>query len=190
MNFPYTIIIAAAAMMFVLFVFLVVWLSCYVRVGPNRVLIVSGRKVQRADGRIVGFRIIKGGGMFVFPMLDKAEVLSLEVLTIEMPKSKARTATGESVEADCVAQIKINGDDASIIAAAEHFLSKSEGEIKNIVRPVLEKHLRMILGASSLEELTQNPGACADQVQAAASVDLANMGLSVISFSIQKPDAG
>ena len=57
MNFPFTVVIAAAAMLFVLFVFLVVWLSCYVRVGPNRVLIVSGRKVPGADGRIVGVRI-------------------------------------------------------------------------------------------------------------------------------------
>jgi flotillin len=122
-------------------------------------------------------------------MIEKAEGLSLEVLTIEMPKSKARAAKGGSVEVDCVARIKINGDDASIIAAAEHFLSKSEGEIKNIVRPILEKHLRTILGASSLEELTQNPGACADRVQAAASMDLASMGLSVISFSIQNPHA-
>lgn len=160
-------------------------LSRYVKVGPNQVLIVSGRKVQLPDGRFVGFRIVKGGGTFVFPMLERADVLSLEVTTIEMPRSRAQTAGGRAVEADCIAQVKINSGDASIVAAAEHFLSKSRTEIKNIVRPVLEKYLNSVLGSSGLEETIQNPAACAAKVQTSVSTDLGKMGLSMISFTIR-----
>ena len=102
-----------------------------------------------------------------------------------MSRAKAQAAGGRAVEADCVAQVKINSDDVSIAAAAEYFLSKSQTEIKNIVRPVLEKHLSSVLGNLSVEEATQNPAACAARVQTAAAVDLGKMGLSMISFSIR-----
>ena len=189
MNSTFIVIIAMAAMMLVIFVFAAIWASRYVKVGPNQVLIVSGRKVQLPDGRFVGFRIVKGGGTLVFPVVERADVLSLEVITIEMPRSKAQTAGGRSVEADCVAQVKIIGDDDSIVAAAEHFLSKSQAEIKNIVRPVLERHLSGVLGSSSVEEATQNPAAYTAKVQTAASVDLGKMGLGMISFTIRNAHA-
>src|SRR5437016_4784564 len=185
-----TIIILVVVGIFLYFVFAFIWASRYVKVGPSQVLIVSGRQRQLPDGTRVGFRLVKGGGTFVFPVVEKVDVLSLEVFRVEMTKSKARTAKGVSVETDCVAQVKIKGDDASIIAAAEHFLSKSEGEIKNIVRPVVEKHLRAILGRLSSEDVAQDSEACAASVQASASGDLGNMGLGIVSFTIQNVHAG
>ena len=88
------------------------------------------------------------------------------------------------MEVDCLAQVKIKGDDASILAAAEHFLSKNEVEMKNIVRPILEKHLRSTLGGLSSEELGQDLEACAAKVESAASLDLGNMGLSIVNLTM------
>jgi flotillin len=118
-------------------------------------------------------------------VIERADVLSLEVITADMPRFRAQSAGGRAVEADCSAQVKINSDDASIIAAAEYFLSKSQTEIKNIVRPVLEKHLSSVLGSLSVEEAIQNPAACAARVQTSISTDLGKMGLDIISFSIR-----
>ena len=190
MNPLLPVILAAAAMGLIVSVFAAVWASRYVKVGPNRVLIVSGRQHQLADGTRRGFRIVKGGGTFVVPVIEKAEVLSLEVITIEMPTCRGRTAKGVPGEADCLAQVKIKGDDASILAAAEHFLSKDEGEVKNIVRPVLEKHLRTILSSLSVEEVDRDLEACAKRVEGAASQDLGNMGLGIVSFTIRPVRAG
>jgi flotillin len=87
-------------------------------------------------------------------VVEKVDVLLLEVRSIEIQKLTVRTGKGGSVTVDYVAQVKIKGDDTSILAATEHFLSKSHAEIKNIVRPVLEKHLSSVLGSSSIEEAT------------------------------------
>ena len=182
-------IVAAGAFVLVTIVMLLIVLSRYTKVGPNQVLIVSGRKIQLPDGRVIGYRIVKGGGTFVFPVIERADVLSLAVITIELPRSRAQIAGGRAVETDCAAQIKINSDDASILAAAEHFLNKSQNEIKNTVRPVLEKHLNGVLGSSNIEEAIQNPAACAARVQTSVSPDLAKMGLSVISFTIRNARA-
>jgi flotillin len=185
MNPQLPVLLAAVFLVLVMIVFMVTALSRYVKVGPNQVLIVSGRKVQLPDGRCVGFRLVKGGGTFVFPVIERADVLSLEVTTIELPRSKAQTTGGRAVEMDGAAQIKIASDDAALVAAAELFLNKNQTEMKNIVRPVLEQHLQRVLGNSNLDETIQNPTACAPKVQASAAADLGKMGLSLISFILR-----
>jgi flotillin len=189
MNPPYAVILAVIALVVVMFIFVAIWASRFVKVGPNQVLVVSGRKVQLPDGRFVGYRMVKGGGTFVLPVIERTDVLSLEVITVEMPGSKAQTAGGHAVQADCVAQVKINSDDVSLLAATERFLSKSQPETANIVRPILEKHLSSVLASSSLEAASQNPAACAALVQAAAASDLARMGLSMLGFTMRNARA-
>jgi flotillin len=190
MNHHHMLVLAAAAIVLYGFVLAFIWVSRYVKAGPNRVIIVSGRQYQLADGTPVRFRIVKGGGTFVFPVVEQAHVLSLEVLSIEMPKLNVRTAKGMPVEADCLAQVKIKTDDTSILAAAEHFLSKNEEGIRNTVRPILEKHVRINLGSLNAEEIERDIEACATRVQTAASMDLGNMGLGIISFTIRHVRGG
>lgn len=185
-----TLIVGVAAMLFVMAFFLVIWAARYTKVGPNQVLIVSGRQQQLPDGKRIGFRIVKGGGTFVFPVFEKADVLSLEVFPIEMLVPNVRSAGGELLKIDCSTQVKIKGDDVSIVAAAEHFLSKSEVEVVSLVRPLLEKHLRATVGTLSSEEIRRNPEVCADRAQAASAADLARMGLEIISFSLRHVRAG
>ena len=64
--------------------------------------------------REVGFRIVKGGGTFVLPVLEKVDMLSLELLTIDVQTPEVYTSKGVPVKVDGVAQIKVKGDDISI----------------------------------------------------------------------------
>src|SRR2546422_2326004 len=171
--------------------FLLIWmvLSRYTKVGPNDVLIVSGRKHRFVDPdgtvRTRGFRIVKGGGTFVYPIVEKVDVLSLELLTIDVQTPEVYTSKGVPVKVDGVAQIKVKGDDISIATAAEQFLSKGVDEIKNIAMQTLEGHLRAILGTMTVEEIYQNRDAFASKVQEVAAGDMANMGLGIVSFTIR-----
>lgn len=51
MNPPHLIIIAAGITVFLAMLFMLILLSRYTKVGPNQVMIVSGRKVRLPDGR-------------------------------------------------------------------------------------------------------------------------------------------
>ena len=179
----------AGAVIFVLFLFLLVWASRYTKAGPNQVLIVSGskRKLTDPDGNVreVGFRVVKGGGTFVIPVKEKVDVLSLELLTIDVQTPEVYTSKGVPVKVDGVAQIKVKGDDISIATAAEQFLSKSVDDIKSIAMQTLEGHLRAILGTMTVEEIYQNRDAFAAKVQEVAAGDMANMGLTIVSFTIR-----
>ena len=106
------------AFLFVFFMFIGIWASRYTKVGPNQVLVISGRKHRIADPdgavREVGFRIVKGGGVFVWPVYEKVDLLSLELLTIDVQTPEVYTSKGVPVRVDGVAQIKVKGDDISI----------------------------------------------------------------------------
>jgi flotillin len=178
-------IIAALVVAVVGFLLIILVFSRYTKVGPNQVLIVSGRKHRLEDGSFVGFRIVKGGGTFVWPILEKVDVLSLELLTIDVQTPEVYTSKGVPVKVDGVSQIKVKGDDVSIRTSAEQFLGKSQDEVRNIATQTLEGHLRAILGTMTVEEIYQNRDAFASKVQEVAAGDMANMGLGIVSFTIR-----
>jgi flotillin len=183
------VIIGVGSLLFVFFIFVIIYASRYTKSGPNQVLVISGikRKMVEADGttRDVGFRIVKGGGRFVWPIFEKVDILSLELLTIDVQTPEVYTSKGVPVKVDGVAQIKVKGDDISIATAAEQFLSKGVDDIKNIAMQTLEGHLRAILGTMTVEEIYQNRDAFASKVQEVAAGDMANMGLTIVSFTIR-----
>jgi flotillin len=184
------VVAGVAVVLFVLFMMFAIWANRYMKVGPNQVLVISGRKhrVTDPDGTVrdVGFRIRKGGGVFVLPVLEKVDVLSLELLTIDVQQEQdVYTSKGVPVRVDGVAQIKVKGDDVSIATAAEQFLSKTTDEIKGVAMQTLEGHLRAILGTMTVEDIYQNRDAFASKVQEVAAGDMANMGLGIVSFTIK-----
>src|SRR5437764_2847233 len=183
------ILIAVVLIAVTLIIGIAVVLSRYTKVGPNEVLIVSGRKHRFVDpdgtARARGFRIVKGGGTFVYPVVEKVDILSLELLTIDVQTPEVYTSKGVPVKVDGVAQIKVKGDDVSISTAAEQFLSKSTDEIRNVATQTLEGHLRAILGTMTVEDIYQNRDAFASKVQEVAAGDMANMGLGIVSFTIR-----
>lgn len=162
----------------------------YVKVPPNMVMVISGglgKTIRLPDGhrKKLGFRIIKGGGTFVLPVLERADMLSLELMTIDVKTPEVYTVAGVPVIVDGVAQIKIKSDDVSIATAVEQFLSKNTEQIAGIAQQTLEGHLRAILGTLTVEDVYKNRDAFAQRVQDVAATDLANMGLTIISFTIR-----
>ncbi|MFH1228023.1 MAG: SPFH domain-containing protein [Planctomycetota bacterium] len=176
----------------VLLILLRMYANRYTKVGPNEVLIISGRKHQTPEGRAVGFRIVKGGGTFVWPIFEKADILSLELLTLDVRLKEVYTITGVSINVDGVAQVKIKGEDQAIRTAAERFLGRSEEEIKMIALQTVEGHLRGIVGTLTVEDIYKNRDAFAQKVQEVSGGDLANMGLTIDSFTLRdiKDDHG
>jgi flotillin len=183
-------ILVAIGMLFVIIVLGSFWSSRYKKVGPNQVLVISGRRrdtISPISGKRerVGFRAVKGGGTFIWPVLERVDLLSMEILTIEVEVKNVYTIQGVPVHVDGVAQIKVRGDDASIFTAAEQFLSKGPDGIVYVAHETLAGHLRAILGMLTVEEIYKDRDAFAQKVLEVSSGDLANMGLEIVSFVIK-----
>jgi flotillin len=187
---PWQAILVAVGILFVVFVGFGFYASRYKKVGPNQVLVISGRRremVSPVSGQQerVGFRVVKGGGTFIIPVLERVDILSMEILTIEVEVRSVYTIEGVPVHVDGVSQIKIRGEDASIYTAAEQFLSKGPDGIIYVAHETLAGHLRAILGMLTVEEIYKDRDAFAQKVLEVSGGDLANMGLEIVSFVIK-----
>ncbi len=178
-------ILVALLFVVVLFVLISIFVGRYVKVGPDEALIVSGRKKKLPNGQVVGFRIVRGGATFVWPIFEISKTISLRIMPLDV-NSSAYTSQGVQVTVDGIAQVKIDSSQEAIATAAEQFLSLKEDEIKRIATQTLEGHLRSIVGNLTVEEINQNRDAFAQKVQELAAGDLANMGLRIISFTIRE----
>jgi flotillin len=182
--------LAVGAVLAGVFGAVVLYASRYRKVGPNEVLVISGRRrknlLPSGETTEVGYRICKGGGAFVWPIIEKYDTLSLELLTLSVgTKDEVYTIQGVPVLVDGVAQVKVRGDDVSIGTASEQFLSKGQEEVGRVATQTLEGHLRAILGTMTVEDIYKNRDAFSNRVQDVAASDLANMGLQIVSFTLK-----
>ncbi|MCB9682640.1 MAG: flotillin family protein [Alphaproteobacteria bacterium] len=169
------------------------WLaSRYEKVGPNEVLIVSGRQGTYGDPVTGGtftrnFRIFHGGGTFVLPIRERADRLPVELMTLELLTPEFFTKFGVPIVVSAIAQIKVRSDDPVATAtAAEMFLSKSTAQMNEIAHQMMQGHLRAVISTLPFEEIHANPEAFAQTVHRLTAADLANMGIQVVSFTIRQ----
>jgi flotillin len=150
----------------------------YRKAGPNEALIVYGFR---------GPRIIKGHGTVIFPMVESCRELSLELMSFDVaPQQDLYTKQGVAVTVEAVAQIKVRSDQASILTAAEQFLTKPPQQREALIRLVMEGHLRGIIGQLTVEQIVKEPEMVGERMRATCAEDMSKMGLEVISFTIKE----
>jgi flotillin len=188
-SFSGMITVVVVVGLFVIFFLLIMAVARrYKKVGPNEVMVISGgRHKLRGVGapEVTGYRIRKGGGAFILPLIERVDVMSLEVMTLDITTPEVYTKPGVPIVVDGVAQVKIRGDEASIRTAAEQFLGKSVEQIKEVALQTVEGHLRAIIGTLTVEEIYRNRDQFASSVQDVAVSDMANMGLEIVSFTLK-----
>ena len=165
-----------AVLLLAVVAYVVAYLAFLKKVGPNEVMVVSGR------GRV---SFITGGADMVIPLFHTWNTLSLEVMTLDVTTPEVYTSQGVPILVDGVAQIKIKKDEPSLHAASERFLGKATDEIARIALETVQGHLRAILGTLTVEDIYKNRDQFAQKVQEISAGDLANMGLGIDSFTIR-----
>jgi len=150
----------------------------YRKAGPNEALVVYGFR---------GPRVIKGHGTVIFPMVENCRELSLELMSFDVaPQQDLYTKQGVAVTVEAVAQIKVRSDQASILTAAEQFLTKTPPQREGLIRLVMEGHLRGIIGQLTVEQIVKEPEMVGERMRATCAEDMSKMGLEVISFTIKE----
>jgi flotillin len=172
-------VLVIAGLMVLTFLFLMMFIAkLYRKAGPNQALIVYGAR---------GTRIIKGGGTVIYPLIETAKELSLELMSFDVaPKQDLYTKQGVAVNVEAVAQIKVKSDPESIVTAAEQLLTKTPDARESLIRLVMEGHLRGIIGQLSVEQIVKEPEMVGDRMRGTCAEDMGKMGLEVISFTIKE----
>ena len=178
MHIPIDVIVITGLMVVSIIFLFTVTARLYRKAGPHQALIVYGFR---------GTRIIKGHGTVIFPMVETYRELSLELMSFDVaPKQDLYTKQGVAVSVEAVAQIKVKSDPESIQTAAEQFLTKTDAARQDLIRLVMEGHLRGIIGQLTVEEIVKQPEMVGDRVRSTCAEELSKMGLEVVSFTIKE----
>ena len=175
-----------------LFVYLLLK-TFYKKAGPDEALIVFGRKklfgrsrVVDAEGESVGYRIVRGGGTFIWPGWEAYERLSLKMMTLEINLPHVYTEQGIPINVKAVAQVKVKPTPQSINQAAGSFLGVPTEQVQATIQETVAGHLRGIVGTLTVETLYRDQRSFQDKVREEAHRDLDAMGFEFKSFVFQE----
>ncbi|XP_034475853.1 flotillin-1 isoform X2 [Drosophila innubila] len=151
----------------------------FVTCGPNEALVVSGCCYMKP-------LLVPGGRAFVWPTIQQVQRISLNTMTLQVESPCVYTSQGVPISVTGIAQVKVQGQNEDmLLTACEQFLGKSESEINHIALVTLEGHQRAIMGSMTVEEIYKDRKKFSKQVFEVASSDLANMGITVVSYTIK-----
>lgn len=167
------IILPIAAVLLVLFLFSFLG---YVRVPSDEVAFISGFRRRSVTGRLA----------FFIRYLERVDYLDLSMITVDV-KTSAFVPTNDfiNIKADAIVKLQIPQDNEFLAKAGRNFLNRNPEWIAGSVKDVLEGNLREIIGQMNLKDMVQNRMDFNKKVQENVAPDLSEMGLNIVSFSVQ-----
>ena len=139
--------------------------------APDEALLISGSKRKSPEAE---FRIVTGRGSFVWPIRQKARVLSLALREVEIVEDCV-TSQGVGLNVKSVAVFKVGTDPASIADAARCFMS-AQNRMEAIVGAMIAGHLRSVFGGSTVEQVLTERDRVTEEIRKRCGADLEPVG--------------
>lgn len=185
-------VVAIVGLVVLLLVIALLITTRYKVAKPDEAFIVTGRKGQEVKNPetgeistdLSGQKVVMGGGVFVLPFVQRLQILHLSSRRIMIQIRGAVSGQGVKLNLDGVAIVKVGGNEDSIRAAAQRFLSQQE-EIETFTQETLAGSLRSIVGSLSVEQIIRDRAAFAQRVADESESSLTGQGLVLDTFQIQ-----
>ncbi len=153
-----------------------------VRVPPDSVLVVTGRRrlvIDPVTGeqRTSGFRVVRGGSAFVIPMLERVDRLSLNEMAIQIDADDLRDVEGRLRRVSVLVNCHIASDPEHMERAIQRFLSMALPDIEKIIRTTIESRIINTMLSADISAVGSWPPIEAELI-AAIRADLAALGIA------------
>ncbi len=152
---------------------------------PNEVLIFSGRQRRSPDGKLYGYRIIRGGRAIRIPLFETVDRMDLTNMIIEVQVKNAYSKGGIPLNIQGFANIKVPGEEPLLNNTLERFLGRGREQIMKTARETLEGNLRGVLSTMTPEQVNTDKETFAQRLAAEAEHDLSKLGLVLDTLKIQ-----
>jgi flotillin len=153
--------------------------------APNEVLIFTGRRRRVGPDRVVGYRVIKGGMGWRWPLIERVDRMDLTNMVIDLSAANAYSKGGIPLVVQGVANVKIAGHEPLLNNAIERFLGKNRQELISIAKSTLEGALRGVLATMTPEQVNEDKILFAERLVAEVEQDMTALGLVVDTLKIQ-----
>ena len=152
---------------------------------PNRVAVISGRSRQTQDGRVVGYRAVKGGRTLRVPLIEQVSWMDLNNIPLEVSVLNAYSKGAIPLNVQGIANIKVSSQDSLLANSVERFLNVPHQAIAQIAKETLEANLRGVLATLTPEEVNEDRLKFATVLIDEADDDIKTLGLELDVLKIQ-----
>lgn len=130
--------------------------------------------------------LVPGGRVFVWPMINKIQYLSLNILPINLESSQVMSHDSIQVTIKSTAQVKIINKKTDLRNACSVFLGMNIDSMADFLRNTIEGHQRSVIGKFTVEEIYFKRDLFVQQVTNCAFNDLSDMGITLVSLSVNE----
>ncbi|QDU72048.1 flotillin family protein [Mucisphaera calidilacus] len=174
------VVILIAVPVLLIFFGLILMITRYRRCPSNRILVVYGRGTGERSAKCV-----HGGGVFVWPVIQDYQYLSLEPITIEIELTSALSKKNIRVAVPSTFTIGISTEATIMQNAAERLLGLSDEEIATQARDIILGQMRLVIATLTIEEINQDREKFLDLVNKNVNYELNKIGLYMINVNIR-----
>jgi flotillin len=154
--------------------------SQYKRCPSNRILVVYGKV-----GGQQAAKCVHGGGVFVMPLFQDFQYMSLEPLPIDIELTGALSKKNIRVNVPSTFTIGVSTNPTVMNNAAERLLGLGDKGVAAQARDIILGQMRLVIATLSIEEINQDREKFLDLVNKFCAGELLKIGLEVINVNIR-----
>jgi flotillin len=161
---------------------LILYARCYVRVPPNKVLVVFGRQ---QPGVKFSYGFVLHGGRFIMPIFEDHGFMPLETFTDHLELNDIVTNDRNHLRISVLADYNLCKDNEGLQAAAQNFFGKGNETLKAAVEVKISVATVDVIAENELAQVVPHRAQIAKEIRAKAAETLLPMGLALTSISIK-----
>ena len=150
----------------------------YKRCASDEIIVVFGR----VEGGKTS-KVIHGGAVMVWPLIQDYKKLSLVPMYIEIEETKIQTQDGSESDFPATFTIAISTDPDIMNNAAERLLHLGQNEIERIASEILSSQLRITVESRTIEQIKQNRDNFLEALTSNVDSKLNQLGLYLINVN-------
>ncbi|MCP3904767.1 MAG: flotillin family protein, partial [Planctomycetes bacterium] len=171
---------AIAAVIFILFLVILIVASRYKRCPSNRVLVKYGRV-----GGAKAAQCYHGGGAFIWPLIQDYAYLSLEPLVIEIPLEGALSLNNIRVNVPSTFTVGVSTEPVLMNSAAERLLTLDDRKVRDQAQDIILGQLRLVIATLSIEEINKDREKFMALINENVGQEINKVGLELINVNIR-----
>lgn len=184
--------IAKLIIAFFIIIILALIANCYKKVGPNEVLVVTGGwlkgpYVQESSKTHTKVKIIKGGGAFIWPVIQQAQIQSLDIFHIDVKLEDVQTVEAVPIDVKANATLRVGSDPEMIAIASEKMLGLTPEDRNLQMTDIVKGAVRDVITQLTPRE-ANNREKFQDAVIKVCQPTFSDLGLEVTNLNVTDVD--
>jgi len=178
-------IILMSVVAIAIFGLIVTLVARYKKCPSDKLLVVYGRVGSNKEGGKASAKTLRGGGAFIWPVIQGYGFLDLKPMTLDVNLTGALSKQNIRVDVPSTFTISISGEEKIKENASEKLLGLEKRSIEELARDIIFGQLRLVVSQMTIEELNSNRDKFLGSIKDNLEDELTKVGLKLLNVNIK-----